>query len=127
MSDKQQAIHQFWSGFKWKAYDESTVPDDALQLNNNKYITYNVVTDSLGNINMMTASLWHRSNSWDVVDAKSDEIALYITKIMPPTIKIDDGRLKIRPGNPFYQRMADEDPSLRRVVLSIAAEYLTDY
>ena len=125
--DKEQALHKFWSSFGWKAYDENTVPDNAMAENNYRYITYSVGTDSLDNTLLLTASLWNRSNSWEDVDKKSHDIARFIETQVPPSIRIDNGRLKIRKGTPFAQRMADEDDSIRRIVLSIIVEFLTNY
>lgn len=125
--NKEQTIYCFWSSFGWKAYDEGTVPDNAMTDNNGRYITYSVATDSIGNDLLLTASLWNRSTSWENLDEKTDEIARYIETEMPPSIKLDNGRLKIRKGTPFAQRMTDEDDSIRRVVINIIAEYLTEY
>ena len=119
---KGQAIHNFWSGFGLPAYDESTVPDDTPF----PYITYTVSTDSFDNTVMMNASLWYRSESWKDISEKTEEIAAYIVNMFPPTIKIDSGRLYISMGSPFAQRMADEsDKKIRRMLLSINAEYMT--
>lgn len=125
--NKEQAIHNFWSGFAWKAYDEGTVPDNAMAINNGRYITYSVANDSIGNDLLLTASLWMSSTGWEEISLKTYEIARYIETQMPPTIKLDNGRLKIRKGTPFAQRMTDEDDSIRRVVINIIAEYLTEY
>ena len=41
---KAAAIYQFWSGFGLTAYEENTVPEDAVF----PYVTYQLVTDSFG-------------------------------------------------------------------------------
>ena len=38
--NKYQVWQAFWSSFGWAAYNENTVPDNAMELNNNRYITY---------------------------------------------------------------------------------------
>ena len=121
--DKSQAIDNFWNRFGIPAYDENTVPQDAPL----PRITYNVETDSLDNPVGMNASLWYRSRSWKDISKKAEEIGEYITKMFPPTIQIDGGRLYITKGSPFAQRMSDPDDSIRRIYLSIEAENLTAF
>lgn len=122
--DKAQALHSFWSGFGLTAYDENTVPDDAVM----PYITYSSSTDSLDNVVNMTASVWYHSTSWKDISEKTEQIARYIVGMNPPSIKFDSGRLYIAKGNPFAQRMADpNDDMIRRMYLNIQAEYLSAY
>ena len=61
--DKEQALHSFWSSFGLTAYDEGTVPDDAMTVNNGKYITYNVSTAALDEPVPISGDLWYRSMS----------------------------------------------------------------
>lgn len=121
--NKLQALQNFWQSFGLMAYDSTDVPDNAQM----PYITYNVATDSLGNVLNMSASLWYRSNSWKDISDKAEEIAEAIVKMNPPSIKLDNGRLYIAKGTPFAQRMSDEDGNVRRIYLNIQAEYLTAY
>ena len=74
--NKEQAIHTFWSGFGIPAYDEQTVPDDAVM----PYITYRVVTDSIGNVCNLTGSIWYRSTSWKEVSDKAAEVAKFVAQ-----------------------------------------------
>lgn len=121
--NKSQAIHNFWSGFGLTAYDEMTVPDDAKM----PYITYSVSTDSIDTAVNMHASLWYRTNSWKGISDKAEEIAEAIVTMNPPSIELDKGRLYIAKGNPFAQRMADDDRTVKRMYLNIKAEYLTNF
>jgi len=125
--NKYEALQNFWSSFGWAAYNELTVPDNAMAENNNRYITYEAFSDSFGNVNVSGASLFHRSTSWVTVHAKAQEIAERIKKMYPPSIKIDGGRLKIRTGQPFATDMADEDDTIRRVRLNVTIEFMTAY
>jgi hypothetical protein len=121
---KGQAIQYFWESFGLTAYDENTVPDDAKL----PYITYSVETDSIGNTVMSNTSLWYRSYSWKEISEKAEEIAQAIVRMYPPSIKIDGGRLYITKGTPFSQRMKDEsDDAVRRILLNINYEFLTEY
>lgn len=127
MADKNEALYQFWSRFGWTAFDENTVPDNALENNNNKYITYQDATDSFGSEMMLTASLWMRSNSWTGVDKMSEKIARYIEIEMPPAIPIDGGWMRIRKGSPFSTRTGDDNDTLRRRILNVIVEFFTQY
>lgn len=125
--NKYQALQEFWSSFGWKAYNELTVPDDALSMNNNRYITYEAATDSIGEDLLLSASLWHRSTSWTTIHAKAEEIAEFIETQMPPAIPVEGGWLKIRKASPFAQDMEDDDDTIRRIRLNIYAEFITKY
>lgn len=121
--DKAQALHNFWSSFNLPAYDELTVPDDAVL----PYITYEVKTDSFENRINLSASIWNRSTSWAAVEQKAAEIAQFIQKQNPCTIRIDGGRMYVTKGSPFGQRMLDpSDNGVRRILLSIYVEFLTE-
>ena len=119
---KDEAIYSFYSGFSLPAYDENTVPEGSAL----PYITYSVSTDSIGNMVILSASLWYRSTSWAAVQDKADEIAAaigYGGKILP----VDGGYVWIMRGSPFAQRMAEpSDNMVRRIALNINAEFLTE-
>ena len=127
MNDKQQALSAFWNGFDWKAYDESTVPDNALALNNNRYMTYQSGSDAFDGEMLLSASTWHRSNSWEASDAQIEKISKYIETEMPTAIPIKNGLMKIRRGNPFAQRQSDDNTELRRYLINYTVEFLTQY
>lgn len=122
--DKAQAIQKFWESFDIPAYDETTVPSDAVM----PYITYAVKTDSLNNVVNMYASLWYHSTSWKDISEKTEQIARYIVSMNPPSIKFTGGRLYIAKGTPFAQRMTDPDDNMiRRMYINIQAEFLSAY
>ena len=123
--NKEQAIQQFWSSFGLTAYDSSTIPtgDDAPEP---PYITYDVITDSLGTPVALSGSIWYRSTSWSAITAKKDKIAAEIG-YGHKMIKIDGGYLYITKGSPFAQRMSDEDDSIRRIYINLMVEFLTAY
>jgi hypothetical protein len=121
---KEQALHQFWSGFGLKAYDEMTVPtgDDAPAL---PYITYEVITDNIGHPVTCTASIWYRSSTWTEITQIKDQIAETIG-YGHKMIKIDGGYMYLTRGTPFAQRMADDsDDMIRRIYVQLDCEYLT--
>ena len=118
---KAAAIYQFWSGFGLTAYEENTVPTDAVF----PYITYQLVTDSFDREVQATASIWYRSESWTGINAKTEEISQKISrggKIIP----CDGGAIWLKRGQPFAQNMGDEnDDLIKRKYLNIPAEFTT--
>lgn len=122
--DKEQALHKFWSGFGLTAYDENTVPDNALTTNGGKYLTYNVATASLDEPTPLYANLWYKSSSWAEITIKTNEMSEAIGRggaIVP----FDGGYIWICRGVPFSQRMPDEDDTIRRIYINVMAEYLS--
>lgn len=114
----EQAIHSFWSSFEVAAYDENSVPETA-QL---PYITYSLSYDSFDNNVTMNASIWDRSTSWQYVTQKAHDIYDYIGyggKIIPTS----NGGIWIKRGNPFYQRVGEDEKNIKRIYLNITAEY----
>lgn len=120
--DKSQAINTFWNSFGIPAFDQYTVPDEASM----PYITYEASLDAVGMDAPMTASLWYRSSSWEAISQKAEEISSRISYSY--YIKaIDGGYMVIKRGNVFAQRMSDpDDPDVRRILISILVEFLTE-
>lgn len=118
--DKLQALHNFWSGFGIKAYDENSVPDDAAL----PRLTYSVSTAGLDEPVIVTASLWYRDTGWTDITQKSFQIEREIG-LHGKMLRYDNGYLWIKRGTPFAQRMADEDDTLRRIYMNLEAEYIT--
>lgn len=122
--DKEQALHQFWSSFGLTAYDENTVPDNALTTNGGKYLTYNVATASLDEPTPLYANLWYKSSSWAEITVKANEIAGAIGR-GGAIVSFDGGYIWICRGTPFSQRMPDDDDTIRRIYINVMAEYLS--
>ena len=124
--DKWQAQQSFWSGFGLTAYDEMTVPDDAVM----PYITYEAVAGNIGAKTQVSASLWYRSNSWQEICKKADLIAATISADERPAIKIDNGYMMVRvPDGVMHSDRMDEptDSSVRRIRFVVELEFLTRY
>ena len=118
--DKAQALYNFWATFDLPVYDEQTVPDEATP----PYITYETITDSLGNSLPLTGSLWYRSNSWEDITKKAQQIASYIGE-GGVNLGYENGSLWIRRGSSFAQRISDpNDDGSRRIYININAEFL---
>lgn len=124
MTTKAATIYEFWNSFEMPAYEENSVPtgEDAPEF---PYITYQLVTDSLGNEVAMTASLWYRGTSWVEANAKTEEISQRIGR-KGAVLDCNGGKVWIKRGTPFAQNMGDESNNLiKRKYLNITAEYLT--
>lgn len=119
--DKEQALHSFWNSFSIPAYDETSVPDDAVE----PYITYSVATGSLNDVIGLTATIWYRGTSWAQVTQKKNEIAEYIG-VGGKTIKLDDGYVWLCRGTTFAQRLSGQDDMVRAYYLQLNAEFLTE-
>lgn len=118
---KEQALQSFFSSFDWPAFDENTVPDDAVL----PYITYEVMLDNLGAPVYFSASLWDRSSKWTTIDAKTREITDRIGR-SGITLPYDGGAIWLIRGSPFIQRMADDDDMIRRILLNLQAEFISE-
>lgn len=124
MTTKAATIYEFWNSFEMPAYEENSVPtgEDAPKF---PYITYQLVTDSLGNEVAMTSSLWYRGTSWVEANAKTEEVSQRIGR-KGAVLDCNGGKVWIKRGTPFAQNMGDESDNLiKRKYLNITAEYLT--
>ena len=118
---KAAAMYQFWNSFGLTAYEENTVPDDAVF----PYITYQLVTDSFDREIPLSVSLWYRSESWTAINAKTEEISQKISR-GGKIISCDGGAIWMKRGQPFAQNMGDEsDDLIKRKYLNITAEFMT--
>lgn len=119
--DKEQTLQTFWSQFGVPAYDESTVPEDATY----PRITYEVITDNIGVQNTLTASIWARGKGWKEVT----DILHTVEETLGyggETLHCRGGIIWINRGRPFAQRMNDPDDSIRRIVVNIQVEFITE-
>lgn len=116
--NKAQAIQTFFESFGIPAYEESTVPDDAVM----PYITYSMASDSIGHPIAMAASVWDKTYLWSRVSQIVDSISDALVQVK--AIPLDVGYIYITRGTPFAQRMVDEDDTIRRVYINLMVEYL---
>ena len=122
--DRWQALYNFWSSFGIPAYREGTVPDR--KDISFPYITYEAAVGPFGALIPLTASIWDEGYSSEYVDKKADEIGRYIKNMGAPTI--DGGRFHayIDDGT-FASDMDDPDNDrIRRKVLNVVFEFLTE-
>ena len=119
--DKYQALHSFWSGFCLVAYDENTVPATAEM----PYITYQAVGDTFDGNVLLSASVWYHSMSWEAISQKVEEISGAIG-LGGSMTSYTGGALWVKRSSPFAQRMSDPDKNIRRILLSVEVEYLSE-
>lgn len=117
---KNEAYHSFLTAFKWIVYDENTVPDDATL----PRLTYNFADAEFGTPVLLSVSAWDRSYSWSNVTEMADDIYDGIG-LGGKILTYDDGYIWVKRGQPFAQRMSDEDDSIRRIVINLEVEFLT--
>ena len=133
--NKQQAYNAFWSGFGVLAFEENSIPDDKViedlikagaATSKYPYITYQVITDDLGNSVFPMASIYDKSSSWERADVLANTISRKIQTM--DTIKLDNGRMFITKGSPFAQHMGEEgDFSIRRININLGVEFFTEF
>jgi len=118
--DKWQGLDSFWNSFDIPAYDENSVPDDATM----PYITYTAEISKFEDVLLLNASIWYRSTSWTDASQKAEQIARTLASYH--LVKLDNREyIFITQGNPFAQRMKDEDDSVKRIFLNVMAEYFS--
>ena len=126
--DKTTGLYYFWSLFDWPALDEMGDYDDKDKEDLNitdRYIMYEVQTGDYTGPVALTASLYHRSSSYETLARKAEQIEQYIGN--GKLITLDDGYLWVKRRNPFAQHMESENRDWRRIVLNIVADFLTAY
>lgn len=132
--NKQQAYNSFWNSFGVLAFEENSVPtEDVIEAlieagvatSRWPMITYQVLIDDLNEPIYPTASIYDRSTSWERADTLANAISASIQTM--GTIKLDNGRVFITKGSPFAQHASEEaDRSIRRIVLNLGIEFLTE-
>lgn len=121
--NNEQALYNFWSSFNVPAFEENSVPSGT----EFPYITYEFLQSSFLNGEVIqTVSLWYRSTSWKEISEKKDEISKAIG-ISGKILKVDDGIMFLKKGNPFATATGDtEDDKIKRYLLNIEIEYITE-
>lgn len=130
MSDKWQALQTFWSSFDLEAIDNTILLDEETRQElgiDFPYITYEAAIASFDDPISLSASLWYYGLSWSEISQKANEI---YDEIGAGGVKVyyDDGQIWIRrvDGSGFSSRMSDPDKYVRRIVLNIIVEYLSE-
>lgn len=125
--DKAKALQSFWASFGWPAIDEESEWDEETMEalgDPDRYISYESATGELDEKVALNASLWHRSSAWTEVEKKTAEISFAIGPggIL---VKYDGGAIWITRGGRFSKRGSSPDYGMRRIILTINAEFLS--
>lgn len=120
MPDKWQIQQKFWESFGIPAYDEDSVPDDAVM----PYITYHAAIGNLEQVVNLYASIWYLDSGWGAISRKAAEIGEALSNFGYTSYPIDGGYVWLTRGTPFAQRMTDEDENIRRMYINVQAEFL---
>lgn len=113
------ALNQFFNGFGIPAFPETSVPDKQEM----PYITYSFAESVFDDYPVnLTAYIWYKTESEAVPTAKGREIMDAIGR-GGCTVPVDGGYIWLYMGSPALRAVADEDNSVKRRALNIAAEY----
>ncbi len=122
---KEAALQYFFGSLGLTAYQEDAVPtgDDKPSY---PYMTYEVATGSWDEPIPLAVNLWYRSSSWTAANAMARHIAQEIS-MGGVTIPCDGGMLWITRGEPFARSSGDDnDNMIRRKILNVTVEFLTE-
>lgn len=115
-----QTIQAFFEGFNVPAYDENTVDKDASL----PRLTYAYAEGDFENPVAIAVSLWDRSYKWTRVTALQRAIGNAIPQ-GGVLLNYDGGKIWLKRGTPFAQRMSDPNDAIRRIYINLEAEFLT--
>ena len=118
--DAPQTIQAFLEGFNVPVYDENTVDKDASL----PRLTYAYAEGDFENPVSIAVSVWDRSYMWTRVTALQRAIANAIPQ-GGVLLDYDGGKIWLKRGTPFAQRMSDENDAIRRIYINLEAEFLT--
>ena len=122
MNNKYEAQQAYWSKFGIPAYNELTVPEELR--GRYPYLTYQAVDGSLDGQLTASAALYYRSMSWEGITNKVTEMKPLINDLVP----VQGGYMKVRkPAANFAQQGNDPDPAVRKMVLTVEVEFLTNH
>ena len=87
-------------------------------------MTYQAVVGSLDGPMTVSGNLYKKSNSWAPIMQKVSEMEKIIDRVIP----VDGGAVKFRkPLANFAQPMSEpNDPQVRRILLTVEIEFLTE-
>ena len=115
-----QTIQAFFEGFNVPVYDENTVEKGASL----PRLTYAYAEGDFENPVSIAVSVWDRSYMWTRVTALKEAIANAIPQ-GGVLLDYDGGKIWLKRGTPFAQRMSDENDAIRRIYINLEAEFLT--
>lgn len=121
--NKYEALHEFYSSFGVKAYEETSVPDD-VKTGSMPYITYEVITSPFDAQQVaLSLQIFFKSNSLMKINALTEKIheALRGGK----KLQCDTGYIVLYAGSPFAITQPSGDKSVKAKYINITADYIT--
>lgn len=127
--DKMMSLQNYFESFDVPAFNQYTVPTEErmVEMGITPYprISYEPVFDSIGRINTITASIWDRSTGWTRIMGILSKMEKSLSN-GGEKANYDGGQIWLTKGTPWAQPMNDEDDSIRRMVVNIQVEYLSE-
>lgn len=118
---KAEALYKFFNGFGLDAYPDTNVPEDATL----PYLTYQIMTDTIGNQISMPVNLWYRTESEAVPMADVEKISKTIGS--GTYVQCDGGAILVMRGTPFCQSLVDDvEDKIKRKYLNLIVEFITN-
>ena len=121
--NKWLALHEWFSSFGVKAYQEQTVSETAVL----PYIAYESAFGDIDNSPLaLTFSYFERSRDWQGCFTMSEAISADIGR-WGKRLVVDGGYIVIQRGTPFSQPLDDisGDDTIRRMVFNIDVFFFT--
>ena len=121
MTNTAKALNAFWSSFGLPAYPEDNVPErtaDGRPLSP-PYITYALIEPNWDAPVSTYARVWYRSEGYEAIHAKIDEIAARIPAGTGVRVLTDGGFLWLNRGTPWAQDQPTLDRYLKVAYLNM--------
>lgn len=124
--DSWQAQYSFWSSFSIPAINELSSIEEREEDIPFPHLTYTPISAVFDVPFQANASLWYKSNSWEAISKKADEILAYIGT--GRTMPIEGGILWVKPPSTmqFAQPTASgyDDRQVKRMYLTCEMEII---
>lgn len=128
ISDKVEALYNFWSQFGVRAYPSIKVPNEALEdlINiGTPYLTYDIVLGEFDDSCYMTGQLHYNVLKHGIAPLVREQE--YITNVLKRggmTIRYSDGLMRVNLASPGAQIINTEKDAIKKCVINIVVEYM---
>lgn len=121
--NKYEALHNFFSSFGVKAFEENSVPEE-IRTGNMPYITYEVVTSPFDIQNTaLSCQIFYKTDSLMKINALTEKLAGALRG--GAKLRCDTGYIILYPGTPFAQNRDSGDKTVKAKYITITADYIT--
>jgi hypothetical protein len=128
ITDKAEALYNFWSQFGIKAYPSVMVPNEALKdlINiGTPYLTYDIVLGEFEDNCYMTGQIYYNVLKQGINPLVREQE--YITNALKRggmTIRYSDGLMRVNLASPGAQIINTEKDAIKKCVINIVVEYM---